>query len=178
MKSPYVQQGPNNNKTFQLARNCHFSFAGEPVVHWPRVRRPARDLLHDLGLLHPLQLRHVGHDAGAAGLETLGRLQRLVLLGAGGQQLAGAITHPDLMVDLLLDVAVLQRQEGTKNANLSCARTFKTVSEGMLRRPGPLKLCSRLLPGSLQQLLLLSSQQTGSQLVNRQRHLCLLSTGS
>lgn len=93
--------------TFKLAWDGHFSFAGETIVHRPCVWRPPCDLLHDLSLLHPLQLWHVGHDASAAGLETLCRLQCLVFLGAGGQQLAGAITHPDFMVDLLLDVTVL-----------------------------------------------------------------------
>lgn len=98
------------NKKDLLAWDGHFSFAWVPVVHWPCVRWPPRDLLHDLGLLHPLQLWHIGHDASAAGLKTLCGFQRLVFLGAGGQQLAGPIPHPDLMVNPLLDVAVLQEQ--------------------------------------------------------------------
>lgn len=60
----------HSNKVL-LAWDGHFSFARESVVHRPCVWWPPRDLLHDLSLLHPLQLWHVGHDASAAGLKTL-----------------------------------------------------------------------------------------------------------
>lgn len=107
-----------------LAWDGHFSFAWQPIVHRPCVWRPARDLLHDLSFLHPLQLRHVGHDASAAGLQALGRLQRLVFLGAGGQQFAGPVTHADLMVNLLLDVAVLQGRRMTERRSVNVLITL------------------------------------------------------
>lgn len=100
--------------------DCHFSFAWEPVIHRPRIWRPAWHVLHDLGFLHPLQLWHVGHDTSAARLQALRCLQSLVSLRAGGQQFAGSIAHPDLMVNLLLNIAVLQRETERGENRLKC----------------------------------------------------------
>lgn len=116
---------------------CHFSFTGESFVHWACIWSSAWDALHDLSFLHPLQLRHVGHDPSAACLQTLSRLQGLISLRASSQQLAGSISHPDLMVDLLLNVAVLQRAkekvekeiirkwQSRRNTSVRCA--FKQI---------------------------------------------------
>ena len=131
-RGSWMSASPINNDTKRFAHTSrltwdgHFSFAWESVVHRPCVRRPPRDLLHDLGLLHPLQLRHVRHDASATGLQALRRLQRLVFLGAGGQQLTGPVAHPDLMVDLLLDVAVLRVQKEK-------AQTMTHLKEDVIR---------------------------------------------
>lgn len=71
--------------------------------HWPVC-----DPLHDLCLLHALELWHVSHDAGVAGEEALGCFQRLVPLRTRGQQLTRPLSHTDLIVNLLLDVTVLE----------------------------------------------------------------------
>jgi hypothetical protein len=63
--------------------------------------------LQDLGLSHALQLTQEGQEPCVAGKQALGGLKGLVPLGARRQQLAGPVAHPDLMVDLPLDVAVL-----------------------------------------------------------------------
>lgn len=96
----------------------HFSFAGESVVHWPHIWWSPGDVLHDLSFLHPLQLRHVGHDTSAARLQALRCLQSLVPLRAGSQQLAGSIAHPDFMINLFLNVTVLQQTRNGGDSKL------------------------------------------------------------
>lgn len=67
--------------------------------------------LHDLRLFHALQLWHVSHNASVTGQQTLGGLQSLVLLWTSCQEFTCALSHPDLIVDLLLDVTVLKQNK-------------------------------------------------------------------
>ena len=56
-----------------------------------------------------LQLGHVGDDASVGGEQVLGGLQHLGGVFAGREEAGRALAHLDLMVDLLLQVAVLDR---------------------------------------------------------------------
>lgn len=70
---------------------------------------PRAGLPQHLRLLAPLQLAHVAEDAAVAHQQALGGLQSLLTLGTGCQQLAGPFPHPDLVVQLLLQLCVLPR---------------------------------------------------------------------
>ena len=63
--------------------------------------------LHDLVCLASRQLRHVGDHACVGGEEILGGLHHLVRVLGRRQQLGRAVAHPDLVVNLLLQVLVL-----------------------------------------------------------------------
>ena len=85
-----------------------------PLHHYPHKASPPpclppACLLQHLCLLAPLQLAHVVEDAAVAHQQALGGLQSLLSLGAGRQQLAGPFPHPDLMVQLSLQLCVLAR---------------------------------------------------------------------
>lgn len=79
-------------------RHGHAGGAGRGLAQRPGGRPPAT-----------LQLRHVRRHALVGGVQRLGRLQGLRLVAARGQQAGGALPHPDLHVDLLLQVQLLIR---------------------------------------------------------------------
>lgn len=103
---------------------------------------PPAGLPQHLRLLAPLQLAHVAEDAAVAHQQALGGLQSLLTLGTGCQQLAGPFPHPDLVVQLPLQLCVLA----------GVGRRMRTCQSGN-RQKHPLVPKWRLGPGETDKVM-------------------------